>query len=280
MTAPFASADLAHWREWIGRQEMREQRLDIESLRRYAVAIGEQAAVEDSMPSLGHWAWFLPTVAASDIGEDGHPKRGGFLPPVSLPRRMFAAASIRFHASPRLDGHATLTSTIADVRHRSGRSGDLVFVEVERRLEQAQRTCIEEKQTMVYRAAGGRVPHVVEAEGAWRGDAGELWNPGPVDLFRFSAATFNAHRIHYDLRYATEVEGYPSLVVHAPFTAARLFGYARSRTHRTPRVFTFRAQAPLFVSQPVRLVVGEVEGEYRAVRCDGEVAMVATVEFS
>lgn len=279
MTTPLSSADLAHWREWIGRQETREQRLDIESLRRYAVAIGEEAAVETWMPSLAHWAWFLPTVAAAEIGEDGHPKRGGFLPPVSLPRRMFAASTMRFPAPLRLDRPATLTSTIADVRHRSGRSGDLVFVEVDRRIAQDQHVCIEERQTIVYREAGGRLPPVVPAEQAGSTSAGALWTPGPVDLFRFSAVTFNAHRIHYDLPYTTEVEGYPNLVVHAPFTAARLYGYARSQAGRAPSSFTFRAQAPLFVSQPVRLAAGAAEGEYRALRCDGEVAMLATAEF-
>lgn len=276
MSSPVSSADLVHWREWIGRQEMREQRLDVESLRRYAVAIGEESAVEEMPPSLAHWAWFLPVVAASQIGEDGHPRRGGFLPPVSLPRRMFAASSMRFLAPLQLDAQATLTSVIADVKHRSGRSGDLVFVEVNRRIVQDGRACVEERQTIVYRDAGGRVPEVTDA----RSDVeGTLWIPGPVDLFRFSAVTFNAHRIHYDRSYATGVEGYPDLVVHAPFTAARLFGHARSQAGRAPSSFTFRAQAPLFVSQPVRLVAGDGAGEYRALRCDSDVAMSATAGF-
>ncbi len=279
MSTPLSSADLDHWRRWIGRQEVREQRLDIESLRRYAVAIGEEPTIEPMPPSLAHWAWFLPVVAAAEIGEDGHPRRGSFLPPVSLPRRMFAAASMRFPAPLRLDVSATLTSTIADIRHRSGRSGDLVFVEVDRRIAQDERVCVEERQTIVYRDMDDRVSHVAEAADARSEDGGALWIPGPVDLFRFSAVTFNAHRIHYDRTYTIGVEGYPDLVVHSPFTAARLFGYARSQAHRVPSSFTFRAQVPLFVSQPVRLVAGYVEGEYRAVRCDGEIAMSATAQF-
>lgn len=274
MSDPISSADLAHWREWMGREEIREQRLDVESLRRYAVAIGEAATVEETMPSLAHWAWFLPVVATSELGEDGHPKRGGFLPPVSLPRRMFAASSMRFPAPMQLDTLATLTSTIADVRYRSGLSGDLVFVDVDRRIAQEGRVRVEERQTIVYRDAGGRVPEVADARSVAES---ALWIPTPVDLFRFSAVTFNAHRIHYDRPYAMGIEGYPDLVVHAPFTAARLFGHARAATGRALSSFAFRAQAPLFVSRPVRFVT--VDGEHRALRSDGEVAMTATTEF-
>ncbi|HRP71725.1 MAG TPA: MaoC family dehydratase N-terminal domain-containing protein [Xanthomonadaceae bacterium] len=276
MSSAIGAGDVAHWQGWIGREEVREQRLDAESLRRFAAATGESLEVERAPPALAHWAWFLPVAAASEIGEDGHPRRGGFLPPVSLSRRMFAASSMRFPAPLRLDDVATLTSTIAEVKHRSGRSGDLVFVEVERRIVQAGEVRVEERQTIVYRDAGGTQPAIAQVPDA---GAAQAWLPGPVDLFRFSAVTFNAHRIHYDRPYATGVEGYPDLVVHGPFTAAKLFAHARDRAGRTPTAFSFRAQAPLFVSQPVRLVAGDAEGEYRALRCDGEVAMAATAAF-
>jgi len=267
--------DVAHWREWIGREEVRTQRLDVESLRRYAAALGEDLSVEAMIPALAHWAWFLPV--AAKLGEDGHPARGGFLPPVSLPRRMFAASSMRFPAPLQLDTMAQLTSTIADVRHRRGRSGDLVFVEVERRITQHGQLRVEEHQSIVYRGIGEPVPAVVGQPQAQPADI--IWQPGPVDLFRFSAVTFNAHRIHYDRPYATTVEGYPDLVVHGPFTAARLFAHARTCNGKTPGQFSFRALAPLFVSQPVHLLKGERTGEYHARRCDGEIAMTATASF-
>lgn len=286
MSAPLPEAEIAHWREWIGREEVREQRLDAESLRRFAAAVGEDLAVEARLPSLAHWAWFLPVASAAQIGEDGHPRRGGFLPPVSLPRRMFAAASMRFPAPLQLDAPATLTSVIADVKHRSGRSGDLVFVEVERRIAQKGTVRVEERQTLVYREAGGPVPPVAVRPEAEFDPEDAVWTPGPVDLFRFSAVTFNAHRIHYDRPYATGVEGYPDLVVHGPFTAVRLFALARARAGRMPARFAFRAVAPLFVAQPVRLGAdraAEAEGggevAVRALRCDGEVAMTATAGF-
>jgi len=277
MSGQVSGRDLAHWQQWIGREEHREQWLDVESLRRYAAALGESLEVESQMPSLAHWAWFLPVAAAADLGEDGHPARGGFLPPVSLPRRMFAASTMRFPAPLQLDAMAQLTSTISDVRHRRGRSGDLVFVEVERRIVQHGQLRLEERQSIVYRGIGDLVPAVVEQAQAPPADV--IWQPGPVDLFRFSAVTFNAHRIHYDRAYATTLEGYPDLVVHGPFTAARLFAHARAQRGMEPGQFSFRALAPLFVSQPVHLLTGERTGEYHARRCDGEIAMTATANF-
>jgi len=276
MNAPVLDIDIRHWCEWIGREEVSEQCLDIESLRRYAAALGESLNVEQEMPALAHWAWFLPVAAARDLGEDGHRARGGFLPPVSLPRRMFAASSMRFSAPLQLEAHAQLTSTICDVRHRRGRSGDLVFVELERRIVQHGQTRVEERQSIVYRGIGDPVPAIVPQPQAM--PIGAIWQPEPVDLFRFSAVTFNAHRIHYDHLYATTVEGYPALVVHGPFTAARLFAHARAQRGISPNQFTFRALAPLFVSQPVQLLAGE-HGEYHARRCDGEIAMTAAACF-
>ncbi|PZU65732.1 MAG: hypothetical protein DI554_06985, partial [Sphingobium sp.] len=123
-------SDIAHWQTWAGRTESRTEMLDREALRRFAAAIGEPLDVETVQPSLAHWAFFLPVAAADQIGPDGHPKRGGFLPPISLPRRMFAAAEMQFHAPLMLDWEATRTSTVLDIAHKSGRSGELVLVKV------------------------------------------------------------------------------------------------------------------------------------------------------
>jgi len=269
--------DVDAWRYWIGKVEVREEVLDPEALRRFAAAVGADLEVERVQPPLAHWAFFLPVVPGSEIGPDGHPKRGGFLPPVSLPRRMFASADMGFGARLRLGETARLTSTIADVRHRSGKSGDLVFVEVDRAMTQSGETCVAERQTIAYRAEGGRTPPVEPVEQAV-GEGDVLWSPGPVDLFRFSAVTFNSHRIHYDAPYAHDVEGYPGLVVHGPFTAARLHAFAERRAGARLKTFAFRAQSPMFAGQPIRLTGGEAEGEVRAVRCDGAVAMTATGE--
>jgi 3-methylfumaryl-CoA hydratase len=269
-------AEVAHWQEWIGRTEMRTEMIEVESLRRYAAALGESLEVETVLPSLAHWACFLPAVGPDQIGLDGHPKRGGFLPPITLPCRMFAAADMRFHA-PLLPGHeATRTSRIAGVTHKAGRSGDLVLAEVEHEIEQAGQLRLSERQTIVYRDAGAPTPAVTPIDQPQATDS-VIWLPGNVDLFRFSAVTFNSHRIHYDAPYATGEEGYPGLVVHGPFTAARLFGFG-ARRGETPRQFGFRASSPLFVDQPVVLIHGDGDTA-SAIRCDGVTAMTAIFKY-
>lgn len=274
-----SEAQIAEWREYIGRSETRRQLLDTASLRRFAVATGADPEVERIQPPLAIWAWFLDAVTDSEIGTDGHPERGGFMPPIPLPRRMFAATQFRFEAPPRLDREAEMLVRVTDVTHKSGRSGDLVFVGVERTVTQAGAVCVTERQTIVYRDAGDPAPvdlpvPAPDAEAVPAG--GEVWRPGPVNLFRFSAVTFNGHRIHYDQPYATGVEGYPALVVHGPFTAARLAMLAARYGELAS--FEFRAQAPLFADQPVRLV-NTGPGEFQALRCDGATATSAKATY-
>ena len=187
---------------------------------------------------------------------------------------MFASATMEFSEPLLIGMEARLTSTVTDITHKSGSSGDLVFARVERVLSQAGLDRVREEQTYVYRADGEPVPMPIPASPP---PAGELWEPDEVNLFRFSAATFNGHRIHYDLPYARGVEGYPSLVIHGPFTAAKLALLA-SRDGDLAS-FSFRAQAPLFLGQPVFLQRGESTGEYCAVRADGVIAMTAQVNF-
>jgi 3-methylfumaryl-CoA hydratase len=272
-TGPIRPEEVEAWREHVGRSEVRRQRLDVESLRRFAAAQGADLDVERAPPPLAHWAWFLEAAPPETIGADGHPRRGGLLPPVRLPRRMFAAAVIDFIEPLALDEAAELTITVADVRHRTGKTGDLVFVEADRALTQAGRPRVTERQTIVFRGLGEPTAPVVPADLPARPGAA-IWSPGPVDLFRFSAVTFNSHRIHYDLPYVTGEEGYPGLVVHGPFTAVKLFAFARA-AGRPIRRFEFRAMAPLFAGQPIRLEPGGEAGEVQAVRCDGAVAMSA-----
>lgn len=265
--------DVEAWRGWIGRAETRRQWLDPELARRYAAAVGSDLDIEQSFPPLGHWAYFVDVAGPDGLGVDGHPKRGGdgLMPPITLPRRMFAAGTLQFVEPLALGQDAELTLTIADVRHRSGRSGDLVFVEVDRVLSQAGRVRVQERQTIVYRDAGEPTLAVIPAADLPVGD--ETWTPTAADLFRYSAATFNSHRIHYDRPYATEVEGYPALVVQGPLTASKLLALA-SRSGAVRR-FAFQARAPLFQGQAIQLRPG-----FEAIRCDGAQAMSATVEFA
>jgi 3-methylfumaryl-CoA hydratase len=261
--------------DWIGRTRCDTAVLDPDLARRYAAAMGVDLNVETRFPPLGHWAYFNDAVEPTELGPDGHPKRGRFLPPVELPRRMFASATFAFADPLALGQPAQLDQTIADVRQRSGRTGALVLVDVERRLSQAGALKLTETQTIVYREAGEATPVVADA-GA--GGEGELWHPNTLDLFRYSAATYNGHRIHYDQSYVREAEGYPDLVVHGPFTAAKLCDLA-ARTAGAPlKAFSFRALAPLFVNQPVRLRHGDEPNSVIAVRCDGQTAVTASFE--
>jgi 3-methylfumaryl-CoA hydratase len=260
---------LARWMQTIGRTETRVEELSAEPLRRFALAIGADPAVEHAPPPLAPWAYFLPQHEDALIGPDGHPQRGDFLPDISLPRRMFAAGTMEFARPLILNRDARLVSRIADVRHKRGRSGDLVFVDVEREVEQDGEARVRELQSFVYRDKGvpAALPEPLTAP-----PGGGEWQPTAVNLFRFSAATFNGHRIHYDLPYTRDVEGYPALVVHGPFTAAKLAALAMREGPLTR--FSFRALAPLFLGQPVYLRTAG-EGAVEAVRCDGVVAMRA-----
>ena len=261
---------------WIGRTRTQVEVLDPEVARRYASAMGASLDVETSFPPLGHWAYFNDAVDPGQLGPDGHPRRGIFLPPIALPRRMFASSRLSFAAPLTLGAPAELASTISDLRRRAGRaSGEMILMDVERRLTQDSALRLTETQTIVYREAGPPTPPVQDT-GA--GGAGEPWRPTTVDLFRYSAGTYNGHRIHYDQAYAKTEEGYPDLVVHGPFTAAKLFDLA-TRTAGAPlQTFSFRALAPLFVNQPVRLRAGDEPSTVVAVRCDGEIAMSAAFE--
>ena len=278
MNQAVTSDQIETWQLAVGRSETRHQVLDVEILRRYAAAIGADLDVERTLPPLGHWAFFVDTVGPDQIGPDGHPKRGGgVIPAIHLPRRMFASSTIAFARAMRLGAPATLTLTLADVKHRSGKTGDLVFIEVDRLLEQDGQTVISERQTIVYRGAGEALAPITPlALPAMTGE--EIWTPKVVDLFRYSAATFNSHRIHYDQPYATGEEGYPDLVVHGPFTAAKLFAFAQGRAASSLAGFSFRAVAPLFVGQSVRLSASEGGGVVEAIRCDGTMAMSATAQ--
>jgi 3-methylfumaryl-CoA hydratase len=267
---------LAEWAPHVGRSQRLVQTLDVESLRRFSVACGFHADVDAAPPPLAHWAFFLPSAPDGEIGHDGHTKRGGFLPPVSLPRRMFAGAQMSFESPLELGEEAVLDMKVSDISHKTGRTGDLVFVEVDKIISQRATVRVREHQTIVYRDAGAPVPLPLSGKGSVDG---VVWCPQPVHLFRFSAATFNAHRIHYDHAYATGEEGYPALVVHGPFTAARLAACAEGHAQRQLATFEFKGIAPLFVSQPVHLVAGAEAGTFAAIRCDGVTAMTAKASY-
>lgn len=274
--------------DWIGSTERLEEDLALTSAQGLAATLDDTSSrfgVGDALPPLWHWLYFLPRVAQSALGPDGHPRRGGFLPPVELPRRMFAGARTQFHSPLRVGQPAVREGTVLDVTEKQGKSGSLVFVTVRYRISQQNRICVEEQQDIVYREPGAAV--TAPRPGHWPGAPAGAWtkvvNPDPMLLFRFSALTFNAHRIHYDRPYATGEEGYPGLVVHGPLTAIQLMELVRHNASRPVARFSFRGQAPLFDLAPYRLVgipVSHPTIELEAQGPDGKVTMKATATLA
>jgi 3-methylfumaryl-CoA hydratase len=247
--------------EWIGRSETVEDTITATPVAALGATLDRPAgrpAAGTPLPPLWHWLYFLPLHRRSDIGEDGHARRGGFLPPVALPRRMWAGSQLTFHQPLRVGDAVERRSTIEDITEKSGRSGPLVFVrvrnEVRRRGEAA--LAITEHHDIVYREAPrpGEAPAPAQpapAQASWR----KQWKPDDVLLFRYSALTFNGHRIHYDRRYVTEVEGYPGLVVHGPFAQQCIFDLLRdSMPGRKIKSLAIRARAPLFDIAPFDVI--------------------------
>ncbi|NTW97309.1 MAG: acyl-CoA dehydrogenase [Oscillochloris sp.] len=271
---------------WIGRTE--EVRDDLSP----AQALLAAATLDDptdmqagaALPILWHWFYFLPRTPQSRLGEDGHPPRGGFMPPIPYPRRMFAGARLRLHRPLVLGEPALRAGVIRNVTTKSGRSGSLAFVTVGYSFYQRGELCLEEEQDIVYREPGPPVPAPVAVEppplpeGAWS----QTVAPDSRLLFRFSALTFNAHRIHYDRAYATGEEGYPGLVVHGPLTAVMLLQLVRGKTARPIIGFSFRGQSPLFDLAPFRLI-GQPLADRVALEAhgpDGKPALVAEAELA
>jgi 3-methylfumaryl-CoA hydratase len=249
--------DIAHLRQWVGREQVVEQTLEPFA----AVAMSgllDRAvppALGDALPLLWHWLYFLDTPARADVGVDGHPRRGGFLPPVPLPRRMWAAGSLQCDAPLRLGTAARKRSTVRSVELKEGRSGTLVFVTVDHVLEQGGRACIREEQNIVYReAATGPTPLPPGERASKVAQWSATLQPDPALLFRFSALTYNGHRIHYDRDYAVREEFYPALVVHGPLLATALLNLLmRDRPAAVVRSFAFRALRPAFDTDTLQL---------------------------
>ena len=206
----------------------------------------------DPVPPGFHWTLFPPLARQSELGEDGHARKGGFLPPVALPRRMWAGSRLSFHHPLLVGQFVRRTSVILRIDEKHGKSGRLVFVTIRHTLANEQGTAIEEEQDLVYRAPAQAAVAVRPAaqlppQAAWQNQV----VPDPVLLFRYSALTFNCHRIHYDRTYAAGVEGYPGLMVHGPLLATLLLDLLRSKLpEATLARFNFKTLRPTFDISP------------------------------
>ncbi len=241
----------SNWTSWIGRRQSRSDTVTATPIAALAATLDRDDPPPkdgDPLPPMWHWLYFLPIYRQSDVGPDGHAKRGGFLPPVPLPRRMWAGGRVTFLGPLHVGERIERESRIVDVTPKEGRSGSLVFVVVRHTISGPNGIAIVEEHDIVYRDAArlgehGAAPIHAPVNAAWSREI----DPDPVLLFRYSALTFNGHRIHYDRRYATGTEGYPGLVVHGPLIATLLTDLLR-RALPDARVaaFTFRAVSPLF----------------------------------
>jgi hydroxyacyl-ACP dehydratase HTD2-like protein with hotdog domain len=253
----------------------------------------------DPVPPLWHWLYFLERPAQRDLGPDGHPAAGGFLPPIPRRRRMYAGGRVSYLAPIRLGDQLTRRSELAGWKIRPGRTGGLLFVTVRHSYTRGGDLMATEEQDLVYRSAApdapkgagpGRPPAAAaparttptrppagappDPAGSWRLEVAA----DPVLLFRFSALTFNAHRIHYDAEYARTVEGYPGLVVHGPLLALLCLELPRRQLPGRPvSQLSFRARSPLYAGQTLTFSGSEQDGgcQLRVTAPDGTDAMTA-----
>jgi 3-methylfumaryl-CoA hydratase len=238
----------------------------------------ERLSSEGNLPPLWHWIYFLEGLPPGELGGDGHPARGGFLPPVPLRNRMWAGGRVSFLAPVPMGAHVRKTSRILTVDHKQGRSGDLVFVTVLHELWSLQNELfVREEHDIVYKDASAPAPAKPASGAASTGQFSRVYTPTSTTLFRYSALTFNGHRIHYDSDYCREVEGYTGLVIHGPLNATLLAGFAEEISARRLVEFNYRGVSPAFLGETLTLHA-DLQGDrvdLRVTLADGTLCMQA-----
>jgi 3-methylfumaryl-CoA hydratase len=278
--------DIAYLQEWVGKQETKEDDISLFPAQALAAALDNEVLPEkgDELPPFWEWMYFLPTPKASATGVDGHPDKGGFLPPVPLPRRMWAAGEVECHKPLLIGKAASRLSTIESVELKSGSTGTLVFVNVRHDISQDGELCISQVQNIVYREQPTERADLPPGKTASEdSDFAKEITPNPVLLFRYSALTYNGHRIHYDRDYAVEEELYPALVVHGPLLVTLLLELKRQNVaDRAFKSFKFRAVRPTFDTTAFT-VAGKQDGDNLSLWSadkDGYTCMTIKAELS
>jgi 3-methylfumaryl-CoA hydratase len=277
--------DIDFLKTWIGKERLRQDDLSPFKAQALAAALDREDSLQtgDELPPSWQWLYFVDTPQASATGVDGHPKTGGFLPPAPLPRRMWAAGNYTIHKPLVLGRVAEQHSVIKSVDLKTGKSGTLLFVTVEHNTRQDGELCLREEQNIVYRdmpTAPAPLPagETAPQDADWRMEI----TPDPVLLFRYSALTYNGHRIHYDRDYAVNTEFYPALVVHGPLLATLLAELvAKNIPEARMETFAFRAQRPSFDTDKFT-VCGKRDGDTLSLwTCshDGFIGMTAKVKL-
>jgi len=263
---------------WVGRTQRSAETLDARLVRWLAATL-DRADLLDArdgaaLPPAWHWAFFNAVEPMSLLGRDGHPKKGGFLPPTAQPRRMWAGSRLLWRGRLQVGQSVERVSTILKCEAKRGRTGDMVLVTVGHEFRAGDALLLDEQQDIVYRDEAGADERRALADLAAQAHGGQVQferrgeivrevNVGPVQLFRYSAATFNGHRIHYDRDYARDVEGYPGLVVHGPLIATLLLGFLQAQVApgREVERFEFRALKPTFDIAPFGLHAAPVAAD-------------------
>ena len=271
---------MTEWDDWVGRQWVTESALDPEQGRHLQVTLDREPTLDAGMelPAAWHWIYFHELARASDLGADGHTQLGVMMPPFALPRRMWAGGSLEWRAPLLLGRPAQRVSTLSSIEAKQGRSGSLVFVTVTHVLSQSGVTCLHEEQHLVYRAAATQSAAVAPDIADVDCDFDTTWKFDTAALFRYSALTFNSHRIHYDVDYARDVEGYSGLVVHGPLLATVLLDLA-TRHGRSGNRFEYRAKSAVTLPHTVtvRGRSNAAATELWAAGADGALAMQGTL---
>lgn len=260
-----AGAETTDYREWIGRSEEQFDVANEKPIQAMALTLDHAAGFNTGtpIPPLWHWLYFLPKAMTSELAEDGHPHKGGFMPPIPKPRRMWAGSQVEFRAPMRIGSQLRRISTVIDVNLKNGRSGSMYFVKVRHEVFADEQLAVVEEQDIVYRDPS---PATIRQDSTHqplpeKATFSREIHPSAALLFRYSALTFNSHRIHYDRNYAVDVEGYAGLIVHGPLLANLMLDLIQ-REFPTARVqsFSFKAQKPLLDTSSF-LVCGKLRDE-------------------
>ncbi len=265
------------FKDWIGRKIERQDDVNARTVAEFEATLSPHLFATGAAPLGVHWCLSPDTLTADLLGGDGHPKLGQFIPDVGLPRRMWAGGELKLHGQFKLGDKVRKESVIADISYKTGKSGNLCFITINHSYAVDGRVIVDERQDVVYReaatASAAQAPQtVVPEKSAW------TVRPTSTLLFRYSAVTFNGHRIHYDDPYARNVEGYAGLVVHGPMQATLMLNLAASKLGRVPHSFSYRGVSPLILGAPFNIDATEANGmlNLRTISSAGVVTMTAT----
>ncbi|TVR14772.1 MAG: acyl-CoA dehydrogenase [Balneolaceae bacterium] len=275
------------YEEWIGKSKDQNDSMAPEQLQRFEAMLDRDPGEVQAgtvLPPCAHWVYFTPMGRQSDLAADGHAKKGGFLPPVDLPKRMWAGGTIQFKKPLKTGAPADKKSTIVKIEEKEGSSGKLCFVTVRHQISAYGAVAIDEEQQIVYREASEEGAHPIRTKPM---DIDFDWKKSRVltstDLFRYSALTFNGHKIHYDFPYTTEEEGYPNIVVHGPLLLTLLLNAFKSKSDgKVIEEVSYKAVGPIYLGEELTITSKDVDNtkvEMRVLGPDNKIAMMATVKW-